>query len=532
MDSFQYDPNTNRPVGLRYMVNATSNAFQVNTALTWNANGSLQQMAYTDTNDTSKSQTCTYSADDLGRIASVSCGSNTWAQNFSYDPMGNINKTGVGNATSYNAAYSEATNQVSGGPAYDANGNQKNSTGLSSIAWNANGQPASVTPLSGGPVTGTYDALGRLVENAPGSTYTQFIFSPSGQKIADYRSGLLKGMVPLPGGATAIYSGTTGMPYIRHLDWLGSARLSTTWTHSVQSKVAYAPFGETYNEAGASANDRSFTGQEQDTVSGSAATGIYDFLFRKYDPAAGRWLSPDPYGWGAATEGDPQSMNRYSYVTNRPLESLDPDGLSCYTNWIPQSNGSLVSVQVDDGDGRGCAAANVAPSTPQDPTGTNDGTPGAQVNGGPDASEIELDLLLGQFQLGIGPITMIYQSTDPLTLSFQSSAGMDAINAHIAANCSAMRGKGSVGSMEAFENTVIDGIFGGAGFGTPEAQMGAFKFDYVRDGGKVSVTVTNPVSMNSLFYHAPAKMGIQNPKSGPLSTINQILQIEGADPCY
>ena len=56
------------------------------------------------------------------------------------------------------------------------------------------------------------------------------------------------------------------MPYIRHLDWLGSARLSTTWSHTVQSKVAYAPFGETYNEAGASSNDRSFTGQDQDTA--------------------------------------------------------------------------------------------------------------------------------------------------------------------------------------------------------------------------------------------------------------------------
>jgi RHS repeat-associated protein len=117
------------------------------------------------------------------------------------------------------------------------------------------------------------------------------------------------------------------MPYIRHLDWLGSARLSTTWSHTVQSKVAYAPFGETYNEAGASSNDRSFTGQEQDTVQGSAATGIYDFLFRKYDPAAGRWLSPDPYGWGAVSQGDPQSIDRYAYVTNRPMGLLDPFGL-------------------------------------------------------------------------------------------------------------------------------------------------------------------------------------------------------------
>ena len=262
----------------------------------------------------------------------VNCGSDTWTQNFSYDAMGNINKQGAGNTTSYSAAYSETTNQVSAGaPAgYDANGNQRSSTGLSSISWNANGQPITVQALSGGAISGTYDALGRLVENGSGSAYTQFVFSPSGQKIASVQAGtLLKATIPLPGGATAIYSGTSGMPYIRHLDWLGSARLSTTWSHTVQSKVAYAPFGETYNEAGASSNDRSFTGQEQDTVPGNAATGIYDFLFRKYDPAAGRWLSPDPSGWKVAGEDHPQSLNRYSYAQNNPLNLADPNGLDC-----------------------------------------------------------------------------------------------------------------------------------------------------------------------------------------------------------
>jgi hypothetical protein len=69
-------------------------------------------------------------------------------------------------------------------------------------------------------------------------------------KIAVVRGGaLIKGTVPLPGGATAIYSGSSGMPYIRHLDWLGSSRLATTWTHGVYSKESYAPFGETYKQS-------------------------------------------------------------------------------------------------------------------------------------------------------------------------------------------------------------------------------------------------------------------------------------------
>ncbi len=131
-------------------------------------------------------------------------------------------------------------------------------------------------------------------------------------------------MIPLPGGETAVYNGS-GLNYIRHTDWLGSSRLATTWAHAVYSKEAYAPFGETYNEAGTP--DRSFTGQDQDVVTGSGGTGTYDFLFRKFDPAAGRWLSPDPAGWAVVSQADPQSFNRYAYVENQPTQAVDFAGL-------------------------------------------------------------------------------------------------------------------------------------------------------------------------------------------------------------
>jgi RHS repeat-associated protein len=118
--------------------------------------------------------------------------------------------------------------------------------------------------------------------------------------------------------------------YIRHTDWLGSSRLATTWAHAVYSKEAYAPFGETYNEAGTPG--RSFTGQDQDVATGPGGAGVYDFLFRKYDPSAGRWLSPDPYGWGAVDQTAPQSLNRYAYVMNNPMNAVDPLGLVCISS--------------------------------------------------------------------------------------------------------------------------------------------------------------------------------------------------------
>ena len=134
VDTFSYDPSTGRPTNLTTTIKPTSGSVSVVTALTWNANSSLQQMTYTDGSPNPLSQTCTYSADDLSRIASVNCGASTWGQTFSYDPFGNIKKTVPGSSagTSYTAAYSPVTNQVSSGitpaPAYDANGNQLTST--------------------------------------------------------------------------------------------------------------------------------------------------------------------------------------------------------------------------------------------------------------------------------------------------------------------------------------------------------------------------------------------------------------------
>jgi RHS repeat-associated protein len=335
VDDFTYDPNTYRPTNLTYNVSPSSGTYAVSSALTWNANSSLQQMAYTDGSDSTKNQTCTYSADDLSRIASVNC-SSAWAQNFTYDAFGNIQKSGSSN---YIAAYSTVTNQVSGGPSYDANGNQLTST-PASLTWNALNQPITVNST-----TATYDALGRMVEKGSGGTYTQFVYSPGGHIIAMVQAGsLVKGTIPLPGGGTAIYNGS-GLNYIRHKDWLGSSRLATTWGHAIYSKEAYAPFGETYNEAGTP--DRSFTGQDQDVVTGSGGTGVYDYLFRKYDPSAGRWLSPDPSGWKAVTQAYPQSLNRYAYVQNNPMSLTDPDGHSSCA--LPDGNGG-VTIDYDPAD--------------------------------------------------------------------------------------------------------------------------------------------------------------------------------------
>ena len=111
----------------------------------------------------------------------------------------------------------------------------------------------------------------------------QIVYDSSGNKFA-YMNGqtVQKYVVPLAAGVQAVYN-SSGLQYYRHADWLGTSRLQIDTSGNLYGGRAYAPFGETYAEAGAA--DRSFTGQTQDVISGSQ--GIYDFLFRQQASSQG-----------------------------------------------------------------------------------------------------------------------------------------------------------------------------------------------------------------------------------------------------
>jgi RHS repeat-associated protein len=133
-----------------------------------------------------------------------------------------------------------------------------------------------------------------------------------------------KGYVPLLGRGIAVYN-SSGIAYYRHSDHLGSSRFASTPTQAMYSDTAYSAFGEPYAPSGTT--DVSFTGQDQDTTA-----GVYDFLYRKYDPGQSRWVSPDPAGLAAVSFDNPQSLNRYAYVLNNPLLLIDPLGLD-FCQW-------------------------------------------------------------------------------------------------------------------------------------------------------------------------------------------------------
>jgi len=90
--------------------------------------------------------------------------------------------------------------------------------------------------------------------------------------------------------------------------------------------VSYAPYGELHWTSGSDpGNHYLFTGKERDTE-----TGLDYFGARYYDSAMGRFLTPDwadkPTAVPYANYGNPQSLNLYAYVQNKPTTVEDPDG--------------------------------------------------------------------------------------------------------------------------------------------------------------------------------------------------------------
>ncbi len=319
-ETFNYDPNSGRMTLWSSSVGSTTQTGN----LTWNPNGTLKTLNITDTYNSANAQNCSYGYDDLTRLTSAMCGSSIWTQNFSYDAYGNITKTVPvgGTGTTFNLGYGSG-NHVSGF-SYDTMGNVTLDNLANTYAYDAEGRQVTAAG-----VQTTFDALGRAVEQSNGSSYTQIVYSPGGQKFAFMNGTTLKRyMNPLVAGLAAVHNGD-GTGWIQQADWQGSSRLGIDTGGHVYYDRAYAPFGEVYSESklgGATpvTTNRNFTGQTEDTT-----PGLYDFLFRQASQSQGRWLVPDPAGLAAVDITNPQTWNRYAYVANNPLANKDPLGLYC-----------------------------------------------------------------------------------------------------------------------------------------------------------------------------------------------------------
>ena len=113
-----------------------------------------------------------------------------------------------------------------------------------------------------------------------------------------------------------------------HTDWLGSTRyLSDSTGNNFPNALRYDAFGNrsatgwvlydpTPFQFAADGGDQTewATGPEQ-------GTGLQYLQKRDYDPAIGRFISPDAIGYDGAT-------NLFAYADNDPVGATDPTGLT------------------------------------------------------------------------------------------------------------------------------------------------------------------------------------------------------------
>jgi RHS repeat-associated protein len=117
-------------------------------------------------------------------------------------------------------------------------------------------------------------------------------------------------------------------------DALGSIRVVFAPDGTVKARTDYLPFGEEWptTPAGQLPSHR-FTGQQRD-----GEENLDYFNARSLQTRAGRFTTIDPIG---GVPENPQSWNRYSYVSNNPLAATDPTGMQAQAM----------------GDGRSCDAS-------------------------------------------------------------------------------------------------------------------------------------------------------------------------------
>ena len=222
-----------------------------------------------------------------------------------------------------------------------AAGNMTND-GNHSYTYDAEGN---ITAVDGGATaTYTYNALNQRVRTVANGTTTVFVLNASGQRVSEWNGTTntqLKGHYYWGSKPVAYYTTANdggAATHFQHQDWLGTERVRTAYNGTVEGSYTNLPFGDGQTTSGANTDANQYAQLDQDNESGTEHA-----QFRQYQPAQGRWLSPDPYD-GSYDGSNPQSMNRYVYALNNPLSYVDPSGQDVM---VCTEDGSTCTIMTD-----------------------------------------------------------------------------------------------------------------------------------------------------------------------------------------
>jgi RHS repeat-associated protein len=278
-------------------------------------------LGITNRRDANRNQSFTY--DELNRVktaqSQATSGPHDWGLSFTYDVWANLLSQTVtkGDDVPMLSVTAGNTNRLSSpGFSYDAAGNMI-ANGSATYSYDAENH---LTSTAG--VSYVYDGDGRRVKKSNGTLYW---YGMSGEVLVetDLAGSFLREYVYFNGQRVAKHD--VGGNWYLFADHLGSARVMT-WQNGVTGEESdFYPFGGerviTDTISAPYDNKHKFTGQERDAES----TTDY-FRARQYAYTLGRFLSPDPSDRGTVLS-EPQTLNRYTYVTNNPLRYIDPNGL-------------------------------------------------------------------------------------------------------------------------------------------------------------------------------------------------------------
>jgi RHS repeat-associated protein len=193
---------------------------------------------------------------------------------------------------------------------WDANGNLLDD-GVSTYTYDHANRLTSV--IQGGDTyTFAYNGLGdRLQQTVNGipTNYTLDINAPLVQTLSDGTNTYLYGL------SRIAQHNIDAEYFIR--DAVGSVRQLTNSISDVVLERVYEPFGTIIRSVGIQNTDYAFTDQQIDP------TGLIYLRARYLDTARGQFISRDPWR-GSLT--NPQTLNRWVYVQNRPITLTDPSG--------------------------------------------------------------------------------------------------------------------------------------------------------------------------------------------------------------
>jgi RHS repeat-associated protein len=210
-------------------------------------------------------------------------------------------------------------NQLSG-YTYDAAGNLT-SDGTNSYTYDAENHL-----LTAGGVTYTYDGDGDRVKKSSGKLY----WYGDGTDALDETdaSGNLTDEYMFFGGSRIARRDSSSNVDYYFGDHLGTAHVVTNASGTIQDDSDFYPFGGERFYTSSSGNTHKFTGKERDTES-----GLDNFSARFYTSTTGRFLSADDSKY--VTAADPQTWNLYGYVSNNPVNGVDPTGHYCISCNMP-----------------------------------------------------------------------------------------------------------------------------------------------------------------------------------------------------